>query len=103
MKKILIPFLISLCLSCTGLVLNYRHYLDTHHLLLARKTWGGECMNENGFGLNVFHTYGMTPEQADTVSLRFDPLSLILTILILTLILYGIGSLIKLIKEGRSQ
>ena len=102
MKKILSLLFCSVVMTLMGTFINYRYYLGNRHLLWAKKTWGGECMNENGFGLNVFHTYGMTPDQPDTVSLRFDPVSFIITVLFITAILCLILFAIRKIKEGRS-
>lgn len=102
MKRILISLLCSLCLTLIGAWVNYNHYLNTRHLLLAKKTWGGECMNENGFGINVFHTYGMTPDQVGTDSLRFDPISFLITLLLIAAVIYLILFLIHKLKEGRS-
>lgn len=86
MKKILIAFLISLVPTFLGLWVNYAHFQKTGHLLLAVKMWGGECLDERGFGLDVFHTYGMTPDQADTAKISFDPISFLLTVVLFTAI-----------------
>lgn len=90
MKKLLIASLISLATTLLGLWVNYSHYQKTGHLLLAIKMWGGECLDERGFGLDVFHTYGMTPDQADTVKISFDPIGFVLTLVLIALLVYVI-------------
>ena len=102
LKKVLISAGIALVITLAGLYINYRFYLENRHLRWSLKNHGGEITIESGFGLRAVHIYGMTPDQATTHKLVFDPLNFILCLLALTaiiLLIIWLGGVIK--KAGK--
>ena len=91
----IVSFLAGVFLTLAGLLTNYLYYQKNHTLLLARRMFGGEITVETGFGLKMIHIYGMTPLDSGSVSLRFDPLSFIISILIFTILIFIIISLLN--------
>ena len=82
MKRFCLSVIVSLVLNAAAFVVNYCSWLRDHRLPLALRMHGGEITVELGFGLRGTHIYGMTPDQLTTHSLRFDPVSMILCLLI---------------------
>ncbi len=87
MKKYIIPAVSALILTLAGSWLNYRHFQHTNWLLWSLKSHGGEFTGEWGFGWRVSHVYAMMPGQHDEISIHFDPISFLLTFLVLFLII----------------
>ena len=85
----------SAALNLIGLLVNYLSFRSDQRLLLALRSYGGECMLEIGFGWRVFHTYAMREGQPNTAKLSFAPIELILQILLVAAILFGILLLVK--------
>ncbi len=82
MKRLIISAAVSLAVNLAAFVINYCSWLRSQQLHLALRMHGGEITTELGFGLRGTHIYGMTPDQLTTHSLRFDPVSMILCLLI---------------------
>ena len=86
MKRLLISAIISLVLNAAGFVVNlvsYHSGADSgRHLPLALHMHGGEVTVEFGFGLRAVHLYGMAQGQSTTHSLSFDPVSMIVCLLL---------------------
>ena len=99
MKKLLIALIAAAAITLIGFAVNYFSYKSTTYIPLAVRHDGGEVTVQIGFGWQCVHTYAMTPNDHDSNSLRFEPISLILTVLILTAVIYCIlllgGLLIK--------
>jgi hypothetical protein len=100
MKAWIRAFLISCLLTLCGMFVNYRSYAANNHLKWKYDIPGGECLNEVGFGLSAFHTYGITPDQADTHKLSFDVINFVLTLVIVTLMIRAADYIIvKIMKK----
>ena len=99
MKKLLIALIAAAAITFIGFSVNYFSYKSTTYIPLAVRHDGGEVTVQIGFGWQCVHTYAMTPNDHDSNSLRFEPISLILTFLILTgaifLILLAGGAIFK--------
>lgn len=88
MKKLLIAFAAAVVISLICFAVNYISYRATTHIPLAVRHDGGEVTVEIGFGWQCVHTYAMTPNDHDSRSIRFEPFSLIFSVLILTAVIY---------------
>ena len=99
MARLKSSLIISLIINIVLMIINYIYYLNNKHLLFGFKMYGGECLNENGFGLNVFHTYAMRPGQSDTVKINFTLTGFIVFLLLTTLIIYLIQLIIYKLKK----
>ena len=99
MRKLLIAFIAAIAITLICFAANYISYKLTTFIPFAVRHDGGEVTTQTGFGWHVVHTYAMTPNDHDSRSIRFEPFSLILTVLILTAVIYCIlllgGLLIK--------
>ncbi|MBQ7502454.1 hypothetical protein IJT93_07035 [bacterium] len=89
MNNILISLAASLGINLLGMYINYRCFLQRNYLKWSFKVMGGECMSETGFGLSVFHTYGMSPEETDGHNLSFSPVNFIIFTAFTALLIYG--------------
>ena len=58
------------------------------HLPLALHMHGGEITVELGFGLRAVHTYAMRVDQVTTHHLAFDPISMVVCLLVCIGIVY---------------
>ena len=92
---IAISFAISAALNLIGMLVNYLHFREAERLLLAVRSYGGECMLEIGCGWRVFHTDAMREGQENTAALHFSPITLALQILLLAAVIFGLLLLIK--------
>ncbi|MBQ6266919.1 MAG: hypothetical protein IJK64_04035 [Clostridia bacterium] len=92
---IAISLAVSSALNLIGMLANYLNFRSTERLLLSVRKYGGECMLEIGCGWRVFHTYAMREGQQNTATLHFEPISLVLQILLLAAVIFGILVLIK--------
>ena len=88
MKRLILSAAVSLMLNAAAFVVNLLSWQRNHRLPLALRIHGGEVTSELGFGLRGTHIYGMTPDQLTAHSLRFDPVSMILCLLIGILLVY---------------
>lgn len=88
MKKLLIAFAAAVVISLICFAVNYISYRATTHIPLAVRHDGGEVTVEIGFGWQCVHTYAMTPNDHDSRSIRFEPFSLIFSVLILTAVIF---------------
>ncbi len=87
-NNVIISLVVSVFINLVGMLINYLSFVKRNYLMFSIKMPGGECMNENGFGLNVFHTYAMLPEDHDRHKLTFSILGLILSVLAIGFIVY---------------
>ena len=55
---------------------------------LAHRMYGGEISSESGFGLRMIRISGMMSGQSGSVRFSFDPLSFIVSLLLLGLAVY---------------
>jgi hypothetical protein len=78
---------------------NYFHFKKTNYLLWSVKMYGGECTNESGFGLNVFHVYPMTDGGTSTHKLTVSPLSFLICFLAAGLAVWLIMGAAGLIRQ----
>ncbi|MCR4949934.1 MAG: hypothetical protein K6A40_01280 [Solobacterium sp.] len=101
MKRIWISAAAALCLTLRGMLINYRAYQSGNYLKWSFKMHGGECTLERGFGLSVFHVYPMTMDGTSTHSLSLDPISFLLSIAILTALIWGILTAVSFFRNSR--
>ncbi|MBR2761251.1 MAG: hypothetical protein IKD66_08770 [Solobacterium sp.] len=71
-RTCLTAFLITLGIMLGGTLINYLYFQSHGYLLFASRMWGGEITRETGFGWVYTHIYSMTPEDRDSISLRFS-------------------------------
>ena len=92
----------GLAFTLAGLLVNYIHYRNYSRMLLAFRVYGGEITMERGFGLKVVKIYAMTPEQSSTMRFSFDPLTFVLSVILLSIVAYAVIFLIgrSLAKKG---
>ena len=84
-RTLLIAFLITLGIMLGGTLINYLYFQSHGYLLFANRMWGGEITRETGFGWVYTHIYSMTPEDRDSISLRFSVPDFILWFLLIFL------------------
>ena len=99
MKRLILSAVISLVLNAAAFVVNLLSWQGNHRLPLALRMHGGEVTAELGFGLRGTHIYGMTPDQLTNHSLTFDPVSMVLCLLIGILLVYLVLLLIGKLKR----
>ncbi len=102
-KKVRIALIASIAATVFGLAVNYLHYLKEGFLLLAYTMYGGEITVQSGFGLSFTHIYTMEPGGRDSLSLRFDPLNLLITFAAIFVIAYGIVLLAGHLSRRKGQ
>ena len=87
--------IISLLIMAAGMIINFTAYIMHKPMPLAYTVYGGEIIQEIGFGLQYTHIYSIEPNGHDTIRMGFDPFSFVVTlagiILIVTLIRFLIG------------
>ena len=93
MKRFIIAGAVSLVLNFICMIVNYLSFLDSNYLMWSIKMYGGEYMGEFSPGLRVNHIYGMRPEDGNTHTLHFSPVTLIISLLVI----FGAVLLIMLI------
>ena len=101
MKRICISALIALLIIGIGMFINYRAFQQDHHLKYSIKHHGGEITIEHGFGLQAVHIYAMSPEENDSHTLRFDPISFLVFLLGITVIVYVLSWIAALFNKRR--
>ena len=99
MKRFLISLAIGAVLTLLGSAAEYICWLSRPYLLFAWNIPGGECLMQYAFGLRAFHTYAMTPDHADTHSLRFTPFGFLVCTLLFALIVFLILTIISKLKK----
>lgn len=99
MKRLILSAIVSLVLNAAAFVVNYCSWLRDHRLPLALRMHGGEITVELGFGLRGNHIYAMTPEGLTTHNLHFDPLSMILCLLMGIALIYLILLIIGKVRR----
>ena len=82
MKRLIISAIVSVALNAAAVVVNLVSWRQDHRLPLALKMHGGEITVELGFGLRGLHIYAMRADEMTTHSLHFEPISMILCLLI---------------------
>ncbi len=95
-----LALIISSCISIAGLGINWLFYHMGNFMPLAFVSHGGEVSIYWGFGLRAVYLYSMRPEKSDSYHLYFDPIGLIITILVLAGIIYLILLLISKIQKS---
>ena len=100
-KSLGISAIISLLVCTAGCAVNYLFFQKTGHFLLTYRIYGGECMNEVGFGLSAFHTYAMEINGTDSVHLGFSLYGFMTWWLVIALVIFQIITVIRaLIKKA---
>ncbi|MBQ9886677.1 MAG: hypothetical protein IJM37_07460 [Lachnospiraceae bacterium] len=99
--KLPVSIIISCVITAIGMLVNYIEYTNTNYLKWAFRMPGGECLNENGFGLNVFHTYAMSLEDTNSHHLTFSIISLILSIVVFAAVIFLLLFVIDKILKDR--
>ena len=82
MKRLVISAILSLVLNAAAFVVNLLSWHSSSHLPLALRMHGGEITVELGFGLRGVHLYAMSLEDVTTHGLHFDPITMVLCLLI---------------------
>ena len=102
-KRTVISAVFSLILTSVGLVINLIWYRLNGRLLLGVRMYGGEIVIQSGFGLLYRHIYSMAIDGHDTISLRFDILSFILTFIVIFAAVFVILTAASLLlRKGRA-
>ena len=100
-KSLGISAIISLLICIVGCAVNYLSFQKTGHFPLAYRIYGGEYMNEVGFGLSAFHTYAMEINGTDSVHLGFSLYGFMTWWLVIALVIFRIITVIRaLIKKA---
>ena len=94
MKRLVISAILSLVLNAAAFVVNLLSWHSSNHLPLALHMHGGEVTVELGFGLRGVHLYAMSMEDVTTHSLHFDPISMVVCLLV------GIGVVYLVLLVG---
>lgn len=97
MKQILIALGVSLIIHLIGAYVNYESFKETKYLKWSYKMHGGECLIEFGFGFGVLHKYSMRQEGKDTANIYFEPITLFISFIVLSSILYGLIRIVCLL------
>ncbi|MBQ9425594.1 MAG: hypothetical protein IJU42_06590 [Erysipelotrichaceae bacterium] len=100
MKRTVISLVSGLVLTLAGMLWNYLSYREDKWLRLAYNMFGGEITIQSGFGLRLVHIYSMRPEKGDSISLRFDPISFLVCLIVLSFLVYVILTVIVKIRRG---
>lgn len=101
MKTVIKAAILALILTLAGLCVNWLWYRMTGHLLLAHMMRGGEITAETGFGLSFVHIYAMGPPGAkDSLYLKFDPFSFLLSFAVLFVIIMVVYLIIARLKKN---
>lgn len=82
MKRLIISAVVSVVLNAAAFVVNLISWHRDHHLPLALKMHGGEITVELGFGLRGLHIYAMRADEVTSHSLHFEPISMIVCLLL---------------------
>lgn len=86
MKTSVKALIVSLIINAIGVIVNLIFYLKHKSLLLAVPMNGGEWTGQAGFGMLLNHTYPMTIDGVtngtEQIWLQFEPISLIVTLLL---------------------
>ena len=94
MKRIILSAIVSVVLNAAAFVVNYVGWARDKWMPLALKMHGGEVTVEFGFGLRATHIYAMRADEITTHSLHFDPVSMVICLLV------GIGVVYLLLTVG---
>ena len=89
--SLLLSALMNLCM----MGINYVHYQNNGWFLFGLRSHGGEISIEYTVGLTAVHIYAMTPEESNSHSLRFSPLLLLASIVVLFFVLRPIVSFVR--------
>ena len=101
MKKLALAFVIAAAVILILTLIDLHNYKADGHLRFALKHHGGEITIENGLALSAVHTYGMTPEDRDSHSLRFAPVAMVISLIVLTAAVFGLINLGALIFKKK--
>ena len=102
MRKALSSILLGLVITLAGLFVNYLYFQKEGHLLLGWKMWGGEITSETGFGLRMVRIYAMMQGESDRISLRFEPISFVSSVILFSLLVYLLYGMFAKVK-GRGS
>lgn len=103
MKKRWIPSLI-LSAVCTfiGMGINYVGFVTTTVMPLAYTMYGGELIEDWGFGLIACSIYSMEPGGGTSRSLAFEPISFFVTVALFFLIFRILFLVLDGVKKKKS-
>ena len=66
------------------------------HLLLAKTMYGGEIIEEFGFGIMAAHIYSMEPNGKGSVFMHFDPFTFVISLVLFFLLAFAVLTVIEL-------
>lgn len=101
-KIVLLSLISSVVVNAIGFLINLISYLATKELLLCFELSGGEYTGQIGFGLLQNHYwpfYTNNPDGKEQIYLEFEPISLIVTLILFFFIAFIIINQIKMKKE----
>ncbi len=107
MKKrviLLISVVTAIVVTLVCMLINYTYYENKDKLLLGIEISGGEMNVEGGFGVCVKHLY---PEARvdepvkSTSKIYFSPLCFAGSVVLITIILFSVGLIIRKINKRR--
>ena len=103
MKRLRNSAIIAFAICLCGCLYNYLSFKRIKMMPLAIRTWGGECMLEEGFGMSAFHVYAMTPDGSNSVRLGFSILNFLLYFAAVCIIIYLLITVFVFFKECRKK
>ncbi len=86
MRNLSVAFAVSLAVCLFSMYVNYQAYQEGNYLQWSYRQHGGEITIDFAPGWRAVHIYGMTPDQKDSHSLTFSPVTLLIFLLALTLV-----------------
>ena len=105
MKKVFLrSLLISVIFNAIGFLINLISFYTSNRLPLSIAEYGGEITSYEGFGLRLTHYYPMSdgthPVHVEP-SLKFGPVSLLLTLIAVFIVCFIILTIIRKVKANK--
>ena len=104
LKPSIAALIISAIVNTAGFLANLISYFATKNLLIYIPYSGGEWSGQAGFGLFLNHLYPMTSsaqqQGSEKIWIRFDPVSLLITLVIVFVAAYIILKICSIKKKG---
>ena len=96
MKRWMKAGIISLAVTLCGMLANIISWYSSGHLLLAKTMYGGEIIEEFGFGIMAAHIYSMEPNGKGSVFMHFDPFTFVISLVLFFLLAFAVLAVIEL-------
>lgn len=105
MKKIILTSaIVSIAVSLAGFLTNLYTYANFRKMYLCRQLYGGEWMGWQGFGLLMEKTFPLTtaddPAASGSTWLSFDPVSLVVPLIVVFLTVFSVLFVIRMIRKS---